>query len=564
MSKILIDIIENIKKEINLSINNSIKKNLLISYEKNFDINIEIPANKNNGELSCNIALNTAKIFKKSPKQIAKIILNNSNFCDFIEKTEIAGVGFINFYMSQKFYSEVLKEIKLKKQDYGKINIGENKKILLEFMSANPTGPMHIGNARIGILGDCLASCLELAGYEVFREYYINDAGNQIEKFFKSLDIKYRQIYSEENIEFPEDCYHGENVKELAQEFSEIYENKYINSDLKTRKKILVNFGLNKNINKIKSDVEKYKIVFDNWFSENDLYKDNKVKEIIQKLKDKDLVYESENAVWYNAKKFGSEKNEVLTRQNGIDTYFAADIAYHYDKFKTRNFDICINVWGSDHHGHISRLKNAIKSLGINDGNLKIVLVQFVRLIKDNELIKMSKRTGKSIQLIDLIQEVNLDSIRFMFNLKEPNLKMDFDLGLAVKQDFQNPVYYVQYAHARICNIFKSLNDEILKEYENSDINLKNLNSNIESELIYYTSLYTLEIIKISRDLDPTRITRYVINLTKIFHRFYNEKKIVISKNKDLMYSRLYLCECVKIIINKILNILKVSSPEYM
>ncbi len=564
MSKVMINLINDLKASIMDSINKAIENGDLIN-NKVENFNIEIPADRSHGDLASNVAMTCAKSFRTSPRKIADLIVNNIKYPkNFIEKIEVAGPGFINFFLNQNFYTNVLNEIRDLKENYGKCNFGKGKKVMLEFVSANPTGPMHLGNARGGALGDCLASILQTAGYNVWREFYVNDAGNQIEKFGLSLDVRYQQIWKgEESIAFPEDGYQGDDIKDLAQKFSDIYGNSYLDKSQDERRKALVDFALPMNINKMKKDMDKYNIKYDMWFHESSLYESNEVFDVVNEIKSKGLTYELDGATWYKATDFGAEKDEVLIRKNGNPTYFASDIAYHKNKFLKRNFDLCIDLWGADHHGHVARMKNAMEVLGIDSNRLEILLFQFVRLVKDGEIVKMSKRTGKAIQLSDLLDEVNSDAARFIFNMKEANSRMDFDLDLAVKQDSQNPVYYVQYAHARICSIFKSLSQSEKDSFDNSNIDLSILSSKEETDLIFYLSTYTNEIIQAAIDYDPTKITRYVISIATLFHKFYNLHR-VHCEDVNIMNARLYLCDCVRIVIKNILDMFKISSPETM
>lgn len=561
----------NLEKTIN-EIKKSVKDTLIkLTDEKilmgeiptNFDI--EIPAEVEHGDLSTNVALVSAKNFKMAPRKVAELIVNNLNVDkEIIEKVEIAGPGFINFFLGSKFFADTLEEIKKAGENYGVSDYGKNKKIMVEFVSANPTGPMHMGNARLGALGDCLSSILKKTGYDVYKEFYVNDAGNQIEKFGLSLDVRYQQICKGEDcIEMPEDCYLGQDIIELAQQFFDIYGDEYISTPQETRKKMLVDFALPKNIERMKHDMAKYKIIYDNWFYESSLYKNGEVDKIIKFLDENGFTYEKDGSVWYKATMFGCEKDEVLRRKNGIPTYFAADIAYHYNKFVTRGFDICIDIWGADHHGHVARMKGAMEAFGIDKNRLHVLLVQLVRLIKDGEVVRMSKRTGKSIQLSDLIDEVGSDSARFIFNIHEAGSGMDFDLDLAVKHDSQNPIYYVQYAYARICSVFRQFNSEVKSEYEKSKANLNVLESENEKKLIYFMASYPSELLKSAINYDPTKVTRYAVALATLFHKFYSSCKI-ISDDKNLMYARILLCDCVRTIIKNILDMFEVEAPQIM
>ncbi len=554
--------ISDLKKLINSAFLKSAKKNGIIdALTPKFEI--EIPANRSHGDLSTNIAMVSAKIFKMPPRKIAEEILEflkNENQ-NILKSVEIAGPGFINFFLKDDFFSDTLKEINDCGNSFGNSDFGKNKKIMVEFVSANPTGPMHMGNARLGALGDCLSAILKKTGYDVYKEFYVNDAGNQIEKFGLSLDVRYRQICNpNENIEMPEECYQGQDITDLAQEFYNNFNNSYIDKDFNTRKTALVNFALPKNISRMQKDMEKYKIKYDNWFYESTLHENGEVIKIIKKLKENGYTYEKDGSVWYKATEFGAEKDDVLVRQNGIPTYFAADIAYHYNKFITREFDTCIDIWGADHHGHVERMKGAMEALGINRNRLHVILVQLVRLLKNGEIVRMSKRTGKAIQLSDLLDEVGPDSARFIFNNHEASSGMDFDLDLAVKQDSQNPVYYVQYAHARICSIFNKLSENNL-DFKNADLSL--LTNENERKLIFFMATYPSELIKSAESYDPTKITKFAIELSTLFHKFYSSCK-VMSENKELSNARLFLCKCVRIILKNTLDLMKVTAPESM
>lgn len=541
------------------NIKNAIK-NVLKDYDvKDFDV--EIPSDEKHGDLSSNVALLSAKVLKMAPIKIAQMITSNIGEVEYVEKIEIAGPGFINFFLSKNYFVDALKEIEKCGKTYGNNSSGKNKKIMIEFVSANPTGPMHMGNARLGALGDCLAEVLKSSGYDVFKEFYVNDAGNQIEKFGMSLDVRYRQIIKGENaVQMPENGYQGDDIKELAQEFFEINGDKYINAQESERTKALVDYALPKNIKRMQADMEKYKIIYDNWFYESKLHSEGKVAQVIDIMKEKGITYEKDGSLWYKATDFGSEKDEVLVRKNGIPTYFAADIAYHYNKFVTRGFDICIDIWGADHHGHVERMKGAMEALGIDRNRLHVILVQLVRLIKDGEPVRMSKRSGKSVQLSDLLDEVGTDSARFIFNTHEASSGMDFDLDLAIAKDFQNPVYYVQYAYARICSIFRGVKDKNL-DLETADLSL--LTHETERKLISFLTTYPSEVLRAANSYDSTKITRFVITLAGLFHKFYSACRVV-TEDEDLSKARLYLCDCVRIMIKNILDMMKVSAPESM
>ena len=529
------------------------------------DFTIEVPADRSHGDWAANVAMVSAKAFKLAPRKIAEavashIVLDNSYF----KSCEIAGPGFLNFFLNEQFYVDVVKEVIAEGDNYGHSDFGQNKKVMIEFVSANPTGPMHMGNARGGALGDCLASVMSAAGYDVWREFYVNDAGNQIEKFGNSLEARYLQMYlGEENVPFPEYGYQGEDIKDRAAEFAAINGDKFIHVDSHIRQQALIEYALPHNIEKMQKDLKKYGITYDQWFLESTIHKNGELQETIEELTKRGYTYEKDGALWYKATEFGSDKDDVLVRQNGNPTYFAADIAYHRNKFVKRGFDLCIDIWGADHHGHVARMKGAMEALGLDSSKLDVILMQLVRLTQNGEVVRMSKRTGKAIQLGDLLDEVPVDSARFLFNMREANSQMEFDLDLAVKQDSQNPVYYVQYARARICSILKALAADGITPYPCTDEELRLLTAPAELELIRHLSAYTSEIIEAAKDYDPARITRYVITLATLFHKFYDACRVK-GDNPHLTNARLTLCIATSTVICNVLNMFKISTPESM
>lgn len=524
---------------------------------------IEMPSNKANGDYSSNAAMAGAKNFKKAPRMIAQSIADHIDLSGTLfERLEIAGPGFLNFFLSQEYYSEILKDVFACGKDYGKSDYGKGKKVLVEFVSANPTGPMHIGNARGGAIGDCLASVLDWAGYDVSREFYVNDAGNQIEKFATSLEVRYLQHFKN-GIEMPEDAYQGADITEHAENFIGEYGDKYVDAPSQERRNALVNYALPKNIAGLEKDLERYRITYDNWFRESALHNDGSVEKIIETLKEKGVTYKQDGALWFKASKFGNDKDIVLIRANGLPTYIVPDIAYHYNKLVTRGYDKAIDVLGADHHGYVPRMKAALTALGLDADRLDAVIMQMVRLVRDGETIKLSKRSGKAITLNTLIDEVPLDAARFFFNLREPNSHFDFDLELAAKQSSENPVYYVQYAHARICSILKKAQEQDVKLRTPSDEELLLLNSDEEKELIRHLSSLTGEIVSSARAYDPAKITHYIVELATLFHKFYNAQRVMCD-DKGLMQARLYLCRAVKDTIKNILTMLKITTPEVM
>lgn len=541
---------------------------------------IETPADRTHGDLATNAAMVGAKAFRMPPFKIAQAITENINLENtYFEKCETAGPGFINFFYSPAFYTSVLRDVETEKENYGRTDFGQNKKVMIEFVSANPTGPMHMGNARGGALGDCLAAVMDFAGYDVWREFYVNDAGNQIEKFGCSLEARYLQIFKGDEIVFPEDGYQGADIMDLAKEYADINGDNLVDVSSEERKQTLVDFALPKNISKMQSDMAKYRINYDKWFFESELHESGAVKAVVDTLTEKGLTYESEDAVWYKNKEVVTKilkeqgksddyieklelKDDVLIRKNGNPTYFAADIAYHKNKFD-RGFDTCIDVWGADHHGHVMRMKGAMEAIGYDKDKLDVLLMQLVKLVRNGELVKMSKRTGKAIQLADLLDEVPVDSARFLFNTREANSQMDFDLDLAVTQDNQNPVYYVQYAHARICSILKALEGESIVPRTCTDDELALLTAPEELELIHHISQLESEIISSAKEYDPTKVTRYVTQTATLFHKFYNACRVK-GDDEGLMQARLNLCLAVKTVICNILSMFNITCPEQM
>jgi len=564
----MINIVENIKHQIKSSVLQAIGKAVQNGELPAIDVPemiIETPREKEHGDFSTNVAMQVVKQAKKPPKQIAEIIIKNLNLDGtYINRVECAGPGFINFYLKLDWLYDTLKIIQKEKTDYGKIDIGKGQKVMVEFVSANPTGPLHMGNARGGALGDCIASVLEAAGYDVTREFYINDAGNQIEKFGASLEARYIQLLKgEDAIEFPEDGYHGEDIIEHMKNYIAENGDKLLNVESSERKKILVKYALEKNIARIRKDLEDYGVKFDVWFSEQSLYDSGEFEDTMRYLKENGLTMEKDGAVWFKATKFGVEKDEVLIRNNGIPTYFASDIAYHRNKFQKRKFDRVINLWGADHHGHVARMKAAVEALGINPDKLDIVIFQLVRLYRNGEIARMSKRTGKAISLSDLLEEVGRDAARFFFNTKASGSHLDFDLDLAVQQSNENPVFYVQYAHARICSMLRLLESEGISVPDVDSVDFSLLKSQEEIDLIKKLAEYPEEIRISAQTLEPSRLTRYVLDVAGLFHSFYNECRVK-GEEENLMKARIILVDSTRIVIKNVLDLLSISAPERM
>ena len=541
---------------------------------------VEIPKDSANGDFAANHAMAGAKALHMAPRKIAETLIANADLADtWFASVEVAGPGFINFRLADRWYADVLQAVTREGADYGRSDIGHGQKVMVEFVSANPTGPMHMGNARGGVLGDALASVLDRAGYQVWREFYVNDAGNQIEKFANSIDARYQQLLlGEEQVAFPEDGYHGDDIKDLARLFYEANGDKYLTVPVAERHQAMAEFGLQRNIPKMQEDLRRYGIEYDQWFFESELHESGYVAESVQKLTDRGYTYEKDGALWLKTSQILAEqllkagkkqeeidklelKDDVLRRANGFYTYFAADIAYHRNKLEKRGFDKVINVWGADHHGHVARLKGAMDALGLDgEHRLDIVLMQLVKLTRNGEVVRMSKRTGKAISLTDLLDEIPVDAARYFFNSR-PESPVEFDLELAIRQDSENPVYYVQYAHARICTLLSALAAEGHTVPASADAAL--LSTPEEKELIKQLAALPEEIRLAARDYDPSRINRYVTELAARFHRFYTVCRIKGAES-DVQAARLLLADCVRRVIAVSLGIIGVTAPEKM
>ncbi len=547
--------------------------------------NVERPADVSHGDFSCNAAMASAKALRNNPRAIGQMIADAAVLDGTVfEKIEVAGPGFLNFFISPLWFNETVGEVISSGSDYGKTELGKGKRVLVEFVSANPTGPMHIGNARGGALGDSLSSVLQFAGYEVEREFYVNDAGNQIEKFGKSLSIRYMQIADgnkadviasygdedvcrkifedEENFPMPEDVYKGVDIIEHAYNFYKINGDKFVNADEESRKSALVEYALPLNIDGLEKDLAKYRIVYDTWFRESSLHKSGAVKQIVDMLTEKGQTYEKDGAIWFKASDFGDDQDRVLVRANGIPTYFVPDIAYHYNKLVTRGFDKAIDILGADHHGYIARMKAALTALGVDASKLDIVIMQMVMLVRNGETVKLSKRSGKAITLSTLLDEVPIDAARFFFNLRDPNTHLEFDLELAIEESSNNPVFYVQYAHARICSILRRMEEEGTG-YSNIPVSELNFNHPAELALIRHIAALPNCINEAAKDYNPSKITKYLCDLEQLFHKFYDNCKIK-GEEENILQSRLSLCVATKTVFKNLLDLLKVDAPEKM
>lgn len=550
---------------------------------------IEIPADKSHGDFAANTAMVCARAFKMPPRKIAELIIEKIDLGGSVfERAEIAGPGFMNFFLSRKWFADTVANVLAEKDSYGRTNYGNGKRVLVEFVSANPTGPMHIGNARGGAIGDCLASVLDWAGFHAEREFYVNDAGNQIEKFGKSLSLRYMHICSEKGQEvlakaadteevcrliygedgssddfpMPEDVYLGQDIIEHAKNYYDLHGSSLADVSEEERRKALVDYALPINIAGLERDLKKYRIVYDNWFRESTVHAKNETKLVVDKLMEAGKAYEQDGAIWFRATDYGMDKDFVLKRSNGLYTYIVPDIAYHYDKLVTRNFDKAINVLGADHHGYVPRLKAALNALGVDETKLDVVLMQMVRLVRKGETVKLSKRSGKAITLVTLLDEIPIDAARFYFNLREANSQFEFDLDLAVEKSSQNPVFYVQYAHARICSMLRNLETEGIAIPESADFTL--LTDPREIELIRHIASLPHEIELAAKAYDPAKLTKYAIDLATLFHRFYDACSVKNAGSDELMNARILLSIAVRQTLRNVLTILKIEQPEKM
>ena len=524
---------------------------------------LEEPREKQHGDWATNLAMVLTKQARKAPRDIATILIKHLDTeGTFITASEIAGPGFINFRLDPNWLTGVIPEVLSLEADYGKVNLGQGKKVQVEFVSANPTGLLHMGNARGAALGDSLAALLAMAGYEVSREFYINDAGNQIYNFALSLEARYLQLMGQD-VPFPEGGYHGEDLIDTVKGLIEKVGNKYLNVDQDLRREFLVRYALEEKLTSIRETLTDMGVHYDCWFSEQSLHDSGFVKDTMEKLEQQGYIYEKEGAQWLKSTLFGDEKDEVVVRGNGTPTYFAADIAYHRNKFE-RGFDRVINIWGADHHGHVARMKGAMSALGYDPENLQIILMQLVRLIQNGEVVRMSKRSGQYITLRELMDEVGKDAARFFFIMRDPDSTVEFDLDLAKAESSDNPVYYVQYAHARLCSILRQAAEQ---GYNTAGIpqegELKRLQSNEERELLKKIAELPNEIEVAARLTEPHRLARYVLDLAGLFHSFYNSQRVLVDE-EGLREARLGLVRSTKQVLANVLGILGVTDPERM
>ena len=525
------------------------------------DVQIEIPGNPDHGDFASNLAMTMARAEKKAPRQIAEALVEALDDFDFLSKVEIAGPGFINFTLAPGCWYEVLDEITVKGKDYGLSRVGVGQKVQVEFVSANPTGPLHIGHGRGAATGDAVASVLQAAGYEVQREYYINDAGNQMRTLGLSLLLRYRQVCGEQ-VEFPDDCYQGDYILDFAKEIHEAEGPRYLELDENEAIKLLGRFGGDRILAGIRDDLEAFGITFDNWYSEQGLFDRDEVSAGLKVLKEKGLSYEKDGAVWFRTTDFGDDKDRVLVRSNGETTYFASDVAYHLEKF-SRGFDTVIDVLGADHHGYVQRMKAVVSGLGRNPDDLQVILVQLVSLLREGEPVAMSTRSGEFVTLREVVDEVGKDACRFIFLLRRADSQLDFDLELAKRQSNDNPVYYVQYAHARVCSICRNAEEQGVVTLGREALDLSCLTLTEELALAKHLARYPETVINAAQNREPHRIVYFLQELAAQFHSYYNRQRVLVD-DPATTQARLYLVKGVRTVLANALNLLGVDAPERM
>ncbi|CUB26225.1 Arginine--tRNA ligase [Bacillus subtilis] len=522
---------------------------------------LETPKDKTHGDYSTNMAMQLARIAKKAPRQIAEEIVSHFDKGKAsIEKLDIAGPGFINFYMNNQYLTKLIPSVLEAGEAYGETNIGNGERVQVEFVSANPTGDLHLGHARGAAVGDSLCNVLSKAGYDVSREYYINDAGNQINNLALSVEVRYFEALGLEK-PMPEDGYRGEDIIAIGKRLAEEYGDRFVNEEESERLVFFREYGLKYELEKLRKDLENFRVPFDVWYSETSLYQNGKIDKALEAIREKGHVYEEDGATWFRSTTFGDDKDRVLIKKDGTYTYLLPDIAYHKDKLD-RGFDKLINVWGADHHGYIPRMKAAIEALGYEKGTLEVEIIQLVHLYKNGEKMKMSKRTGKAVTMRDLIEEVGLDAVRYFFAMRSADTHMDFDLDLAVSTSNENPVYYAQYAHARICSMLRQGEEQGLKPA--ADLDFSHIQSEKEYDLLKTIGGFPEAVAEAAEKRIPHRVTNYIYDLASALHSFYNAEKVIDPENEEKSRARLALMKATQITLNNALQLIGVSAPEKM
>ncbi|KZB92393.1 arginine--tRNA ligase [Bacillus sp. VT 712] len=555
------NIVEQVQSKLKAEIQDAVVKAELATKDQLPEVVLEVPKDKAHGDYSTNMAMQLARIAKKAPRAIAEeLVAQFDKSKASIEKIEIAGPGFINFYMNNSYLTELIPTILKAGEAYGESNVGNGEKVQVEFVSANPTGDLHLGHARGAAVGDSLCNVLAKAGYDVSREYYINDAGNQINNLAYSVEARYMQALGMDK-EMPADGYHGEDIINIGKELAEKYGDQYAKADEKERFEFFRQYGLDYELEKLKRDLEQFRVKFDVWYSETSLYKNDKIQVALDTLKQQGHVYEEEGATWFRSTTFGDDKDRVLIKNDGSFTYLMPDIAYHQDKIQ-RGFDKLINIWGADHHGYIPRMKAAIQALGYGKDTLEVEIIQMVQLYQNGEKMKMSKRTGKAVTMRDLVEEVGLDATRYFFAMRSGDTHLDFDLDLAVSQSNENPVYYAQYAHARICSILKQGAE--IEALTKGNVEYTLIQSEKEMDLLKKIGEFPQAVSEAATKRIPHRITNYIFDLASTFHSFYNAEKVIDTDNIETSKARLELIKAVQVTLQNALKLIGVSAPEKM
>lgn len=557
------NIVEQVQETLKQEIAHAVVKAGLATEEQIPGVSLETPKDKEHGDYSTNMAMRLTRIAKKAPRQIAEEIISHIDKGKAsVEKIEIAGPGFINFYMDNGYLTKLIPHILETGEAYGKTNFGKGEKVQVEFVSANPTGDLHLGHARGAAVGDSLCNILEKAGFAVTREYYINDVGNQIKNLAYSVEARYFQALGQDK-PIPEDGYHGEDIIEIGKRLAEEFGDKYIHADEEERYTFFREYGLKYELEKLAKDLEDFRCPFDVWFSETSLYKENKVQQALDFLREKGHIYEADDATWFRSSEFGDDKDRVLIKSDGSYTYITSDIAYHKDKLD-RGFDKLINIWGADHHGYIPRMKAAIEALGYNREKLEVEMIQLVHLFKNGEKVRMSKRTGKAVTMRDLVEEVGIDAVRYFFAARSADTHLDFDLDLAVSQSNENPVYYSQYAHARICSILRQGEEQGFTIKKDTEADFSYIKAEKEIDLLKKLGEFPLAVNEAAEKRIPHRMTNYIFDLASAFHSFYNAEKVLIPEAEEKTKARLALIQAVQITLKNALSLISVAAPEKM
>ncbi|WAA12208.1 arginine--tRNA ligase [Fervidibacillus halotolerans] len=555
------NIVASIQQQLKDEIQKAIERAKLASVDEIPDIILEVPKEKIHGDYSTNIAMQLAKIAKNAPRRIAEGIVQQFDQKKvYVEKIEIAGPGFINFFMDNRYLTDLIPTILKESSKYGHSNYGKGEKIQVEFVSANPTGDLHLGHARGAAVGDSLCNILDAAGFDVTREYYINDAGNQIHNLALSVEARYFQALGIEK-DLPEDGYYGEDIVQIGKRLAEEFKDELVHKDEEERYQFFRSYGLKYEMDKLKKDLEDFRVLFDVWYSETSLYEEGKIEEVLSFLRNKGQIYDKDGAVWLRSTQYGDDKDRVLVKSDGSYTYLTPDLAYHKNKFE-RGFSKVINIWGADHHGYITRMKAGLEAMGFDPNDLEVIILQMVQLYKNGEKMKMSKRTGKAVTMRELVEEVGLDAVRYHFAMRNPDTHLDFDLDLAVSKSNENPVYYAQYAHARSCSILRQSEEKGIEI--SADTDFSPICETKEYDLLKKLGEFPQAVIEAAEKRAPNRITNYIHDLSSAFHSFYNAVKVLDENNLEATKARLALVKATQITLKNALSLVGVEAPEKM